>query len=146
MFDDALGGVLFIDEAYQLANDEQGRKALDQIVKMTTEPRYLDMIIIMAGYPDEMQKLSQCNPGLKRRFPNQVYFDDFSNDELVDIFMKEMSESDMHVRKGEEDSFHAHLRSILARMAAERHFGNAGAVKNFFSTHLYQACPKADAA
>ena len=134
VFDDALGGVLFIDEAYQLANDEQGRKALDQIVKMTTEPRYLDMIIIMAGYPDEMQKLSQCNPGLKRRFPNQVYFDDFSNDELVDIFMKEVADSDMHVRKGEEDSFHAHLRSILARMAAERHFGNAGAVKNFFNT------------
>ena len=134
VFDDALGGVLFIDEAYQLANDEQGRKVLDQIVKMATEPRYLDMIIIMAGYPDEMLKLSQCNPGLKRRFPNQVYFDDFSNDELVEIFMQQMAKRGMHVHKGEEDSFHAHLRAIFARMAAERHFGNAGAVINFFSS------------
>ena len=134
VFDDALGGVLFIDEAYQLANDDQGRKVLDQIVKMATEPRYLDLIIIMAGYPDEMLKLSQCNPGLKRRFPNQVYFDDFSNDELVDIFMRKMEKKGMHVRKGDEDSFHAHLRAIFARKASERHFGNAGEVNNFFDS------------
>ena len=133
VFDEALGGVLFIDEAYQLARDEQGRKVLDQIVKMVTEPRYMDMIIIMAGYPDEMQQLAQCNPGLKRRFPNQVYFDDFSNSELVDIFMRQVKDKGMKVRQGEEASFNAHLRSIFARMATERHFGNAGAVINFFS-------------
>ena len=107
--------MLFIDEAYQLANDEQGRKVLDQIVKMATEPRYLDMIIIMAGYPDEMLKLAQCNPGLKRRFPNQVYFDDFNTDELVDIFMRQVAKKGMHVRAGEEGSFNAHLRAILDR-------------------------------
>ena len=134
VFDDAQGGVLFIDEAYQLANDEQGRKVLDQIVKMATAPRYMDMVVIMAGYPDEMLKLSQCNPGLKRRFPNQVYFDDFSTDELVDIFMRQVAKKGMHVRADEEGSFNAHLRAILARMAAERHFGNAGAVINFFGT------------
>ena len=133
VFNDALGGVLFIDEAYQLAKDDQGRKVLDQIVKMATEPRYMDMIIIMAGYPDEMQELAQCNPGLKRRFPNQVYFDDFSNAELVEIFMRQMKEKGMKVRQGEEASFNAHLRSIFARMASERHFGNAGAVINFFN-------------
>lgn len=134
IFNEAVGGVLFIDEAYQLANDEQGRKVLDQIVKMVTEPRYMDMIIIMAGYPDEMQKLSQCNPGLKRRFPNEVYFDDFSNEELVSIFMRQMGDKEMHIRPEEEGSFNAHLRAIFARMASERHFGNAGAVINFFGT------------
>ncbi|GEM_PF-1112309 len=132
VFDDALGGVLFIDEAYQLAKDDQGRKVLDQIVKMATEPRYMDMIVIMAGYPDEMLKLSQCNPGLKRRFPNQVFFDDFSIDELEEIFMRQVSGRRMHVRHEEEGGFRAHLRAILARMAVERHFGNAGAVINYF--------------
>lgn len=131
-FEESLGGVLFIDEAYQLANDEQGRKVLDQIVKLATEPRYMDMIIIMAGYPDEMLKLSQCNPGLQRRFPHQVYFDDFSNDELVKIFESQMKAKEMYIKEGEEDSFYAHLRSILARMSAKRHFGNAGSVINFF--------------
>ncbi len=132
VFDEVLGGVLFIDEAYQLANDEQGRKILDQIVKLATEPRYMDMVIIMAGYPDEMLKLYQCNSGLKRRFPHQVYFDDFSNTELVDIFMQQVQKKEMRIQEGEEPSFKAHLRAILARMATERHFGNAGTVINFF--------------
>ena len=61
-----------------------------------------------------------------------MYFDDFSNDELVEIFMQEMMKKGLHVRKGDENSFHAHLQMILARMSTERHFGNAGAVHNFF--------------
>ncbi|MBQ3643521.1 MAG: AAA family ATPase [Candidatus Riflebacteria bacterium] len=130
-FDEALGGVLFIDEAYQLANDEQGRKVVDQMVKLMTEPKYLNLIVIMAGYPDEMRKLYDANPGLKRRCPNEVFFDDFNNEELKEIFMQQMKDDGLS-QDGDPRSFDSHLKSELARMAAQRHFGNAGAVINYY--------------
>ena len=130
-FDEALGGVLFIDEAYQLANDEQGRKVIDQMVKLMTEPKYLNLIVIMAGYPDEMRKLYDANPGLKRRCPNEVFFDDFNNEELKEIFMQQMRDDGLS-QDGDPRSFDSHLKSELARMSAQRHFGNAGAVINFY--------------
>lgn len=130
-FDEALGGVLFIDEAYQLANDEQGRKVVDQMVKLMTEPKYLNLIVIMAGYPDEMRKLYDTNPGLKRRCPNEVFFDDFNNEELKEIFMQQMKDDGLS-QEGDPRSFDSHLKSELARMAAQRHFGNAGAVINYY--------------
>jgi AAA+ superfamily predicted ATPase len=130
-FDEALGGVLFIDEAYQLANDEQGRKVIDQMVKLMTEPKYLNLIVIMAGYPDEMRKLYDANPGLKRRCPNEVFFDDFNNEELKEIFMQQMKDDGLS-QEGDPRSFDSHLKSELARMAAQRHFGNAGAVINYY--------------
>lgn len=134
-FDEALGGVLFIDEAYQLANDEQGRRVIDQMVKLMTEPKYLNLIVIMAGYPDEMRKLYEANPGLKRRCPNEVYFDNFTVDELVDIFKIQMEKQKLKIGDN-QNSFYAHLSSILANMSHQSHFGNAGAVINFFNNDV----------
>lgn len=90
----ALGGVLFVDEAYSLIGDgnDFGAKALDTILKFMEDHRN-DIMIIFAGYPIEMNKLLQINSGLKSRFPNVFHFEDYSNDEIVSIGIK-MLEND----------------------------------------------------
>ena len=132
IFEQAIGGVLFIDEAYQLAKDEQGRKVVDQIVKMLTDPMYANLVVVMAGYPEEMKELYKVNVGLKRRFPHEVYFDDFRPEELKQIFYQCLEQDHEEVEADEKRLFDVRLLAMLSRMANERHFGNAGAVKNFY--------------
>lgn len=81
----ALGGVLFIDEAYALVSgdgrDSFGHEALDTLIKMTEDHRG-NLVVILAGYPKEMQRLLDSNPGLCSRFPNKLHFADYSLDEM----------------------------------------------------------------
>lgn len=84
VFMSALGGVLFIDEAYVLSNDNVGREAIDTLVKLVEDYRG-SVIVILAGYEKEMRDFLRANPGLKSRFPNDVYFQDYSVAELVEI-------------------------------------------------------------
>lgn len=71
------GGVIFVDEAYMLANDEYGKRATDQMVKEIEENRE-DTVVILAGYPKEMDALMQTNPGLASRFPRTIEFPDYT--------------------------------------------------------------------
>lgn len=82
-----IGGVLFIDEAYSLARGgsrDFGREAIDTLVKSMEEYRK-EMVIILAGYRDEMDNFLASNPGLRSRFPIHLSFNDYSEEELVDI-------------------------------------------------------------
>lgn len=83
----ALGGVLFIDEAYSLSRDKNdifGLEAIDALVKGMEDHRD-DLVVILAGYEDEMQEFLKANSGLKSRFPNVVHFQDYSIDEMYEI-------------------------------------------------------------
>jgi adenylate kinase family enzyme len=82
----AAGGVLFIDEAYSLAGDQYGTEAVDTLVK-EMEDRRDDLVLIVAGYPDPMAIFIAQNPGLSSRFRTTIEFDDYSDDELVEIFL-----------------------------------------------------------
>ncbi len=84
VFMSALGGVLFIDEAYALSTDNVGKEAIDTLVKLVEDHRD-SVIVILAGYEKEMRDFLQANSGLKSRFPNDVYFQDYSVAELVEI-------------------------------------------------------------
>ncbi|WP_242302336.1 AAA family ATPase [Bacillus cereus group sp. BfR-BA-01423] len=84
VFMSALGGILFIDEAYALSTDNVGREAIDTLVKLVEDHRD-SVIVILAGYEKEMRDFLQANSGLKSRFPNDVYFPDYSVAELVEI-------------------------------------------------------------
>ncbi|HQA60345.1 MAG TPA: stage V sporulation protein K [Tepidanaerobacteraceae bacterium] len=83
----AYGGILFIDEAYSLARGGEkdfGKEAIDTLVKAMED--YKDnLIVILAGYKDEMEWFLQTNPGLRSRFPIQIQFNDYSVDELMEI-------------------------------------------------------------
>jgi SpoVK/Ycf46/Vps4 family AAA+-type ATPase len=76
-FEKGKGGVIFVDEAYMLANDEYGKRATDQMVKEIEENRN-DTVVILAGYPKEMDALMQTNPGLASRFPRTIDFPDYT--------------------------------------------------------------------
>ena len=83
----AVGGVLFIDEAYSLCrdkNDSFGLEAIDALVKGMEDNRD-DLVVILAGYEDEMQEFLKSNSGLKSRFPNTVHFEDYTVDEMLAI-------------------------------------------------------------
>ena len=83
-FMSALGGILFIDEAYALATDSYGKEAIDTIVKLMEDHRG-NIIVILAGYEKEMEEFLKTNSGLKSRFPLNVDFKDYSLQELVAI-------------------------------------------------------------
>ncbi|WII29624.1 AAA family ATPase [Ligilactobacillus salivarius] len=87
VLESALGGILFIDEAYTLvsgSNNDYGQEAIDEILKFMEDHRS-NLMIIFAGYPNEMQKFLKANPGLKSRIPNIFDFEDYTSDEIVQI-------------------------------------------------------------
>lgn len=85
----ALGGILFIDEAYSLVSDGRGdmygQEAINTLLKMMEDHRE-DLVVIVAGYKDEMSRFIDSNPGLKSRFSRSIHFEDYSASELTEIF------------------------------------------------------------
>ncbi len=89
VWDKARGGVLFIDEAYRLADDQYGQSALDQIMeKMETDRD--NTVVIIAGYPKETNALLKTNPGLRSRFPRSIKFPDYKPEEMAEIFSRQI--------------------------------------------------------
>lgn len=126
----ALGGILFVDEAYSLARGGEkdfGREAIDCLVKGMEDNRD-NLILILAGYKDEMEKLIRTNPGLRSRFPIHIDFPDYSLEELVEIAEKMLIHRDYYF----SIDARMKLESILKRYIATGHaqVGNARMVRN----------------
>jgi SpoVK/Ycf46/Vps4 family AAA+-type ATPase len=97
----AMGGVLFIDEAYSLTEGGQsdfGKEAIEIILKRM-EDRRGDFIVIAAGYTDNMKRFIESNPGLKSRFDRTFHFEDFKTPELVEIAVNQFSESNLKTKR-----------------------------------------------
>lgn len=132
VFDSARGGVLLIDEAYSLVRGGEkdfGREAIDAIVKLV-EDRRDDTVVIMAGYPDEMVELMHSNPGLRSRFPQTIYFPDYTTDELVAI-AELIAESNEYTF---DDAAKARLAELLDEVPRDRGFGNGRLARNVFES------------
>jgi hypothetical protein len=127
----ALGGVLLIDEAYALARGGQdgdyGREAIDTLVKLMEDHRH-ELVVIVAGYPDEMSSFLASNPGLASRFPRTIHFPDYAAEELVAI-ARHVAEA--HHYRFDEDALRV-LGDRLGPRAGTEGFGNARAVRNLF--------------
>ncbi|MET1008047.1 MAG: AAA family ATPase [Propionibacteriaceae bacterium] len=121
----AVGGVLFIDEAYSLAGDQYGKEAVDTLVKEMEDHRD-DLVLIVAGYPDPMVIFVAQNPGLSSRFRTTIEFDDYADDELVDIFTTMAQNADYDVN----DDCLTRFRSILATTPRGPTFGNGRFARN----------------
>jgi hypothetical protein len=136
----ALGGVLFIDEAYSLTQggpEDFGRRAIDKLVKMMED--YRDrLVVIVAGYTDDMRQFISANAGLASRFRRFMHFPDYEVEELIEIMG--------HIAKREsytlpEDTLAAaRLRLLELRNQQPKGFGNAREVRNLWETmQMHQA-------
>jgi SpoVK/Ycf46/Vps4 family AAA+-type ATPase len=127
----AMGGVLFIDEAYSLdaEGDSYGREAIDVLLKKMEDLRG-QLAVIVAGYPTEMAQFLLANPGLKSRFNRTFRFDHYSPEEMLRIFKGFCAESDRLLTPTAAQV----LLSYLARIHELRddHFGNGREVRNLF--------------
>ncbi len=142
----AIGGVLFIDEAYTLTNGSEndfGFEAVDTILKAMEDNRD-DLVVIVAGYTELMEDFIDSNPGLRSRFNKYIRFDDYTADEMVGIFELQCKKSCYTLS---EDA-RAELVSYFAAVSeAAGEFGNARGVRNVFEKILtaqanrLAACP-----
>ncbi|MEQ8909619.1 MAG: AAA family ATPase [Vicingaceae bacterium] len=134
--EEAIGGILFVDEAYALKADGKsdfGDEALETILKYMEDHRE-KLVVIFAGYPKEMEELLNSNPGLKSRFATHLTFEDFSAEELMNILKKMMLKSSHFLSVEAEESAIKYLNYLAG--IADRFFGNAREVRNLFEDLL----------
>ena len=129
--DKALGGVLFIDEAYALTTrgpQDYGQEAVETLLKNMEDHRD-DLVVIVAGYIDLMNDFVGSNPGLESRFNRFLYFPDYTVDEMVSIFEMRCEKAGYKLDGGAKDP----LREILMQESLDNvGFGNARGVRNLF--------------
>lgn len=132
----ALDGVLFIDEAYTLApqyREDFANEAVATLIKLMEDNRSR-LIVIAAGYTNEMQKFIDSNPGLKSRFKTFIDFPDYAADELVEIFGALCADHKINLTEAAEDKV---IDTIVAMEASKgRDFGNARDMRNLFEQCL----------
>ncbi len=131
--DEAKGGILFIDEAYTLSNSgregDYGQEAIDTLLKLM-EDRRDEFAVIVAGYPKEMEEFLNSNPGLRSRFNKYIYFEDYSANELYDIFLQMCAKNDYRLQPNLEERMLYIIEKMIARQG--RKFANARDIRNFF--------------
>jgi hypothetical protein len=132
----ALGGILFIDEAYALVerdDDSFGREAVDTLLKLMEDHRE-DLIVVVAGYTEKMNKFLSSNPGMKSRFNKYIAFDDYSPEELVQIFASFCAKSGFHVSSEAEGRLESTFRALHEQR--DETFGNGRLARNLFETTI----------
>ena len=127
----AMGGVLFIDEAYSLSqkDDAFGQEAVDTVLKAMEDHRE-DLVVIVAGYTKPMKKFIESNPGLKSRFNKYFEFPDYTVDELEQIFYLNCERYDYKV--DEEIRHQIRARIVSKKMEQQENFANAREIRNMF--------------
>ena len=133
----AIGGVLFIDEAYALTNadapNDFGKEAIETLLKAMEDHR-ADLIVIVAGYPELMNDFIHANPGLESRFNKYFFFEDYTGEELMSIF------SSMCEKNGyaPDEACRTYAAGLFQQLYEERdeNFGNARDVRNLFERSI----------
>ena len=129
--DEAMGGILFIDEAYTLAKGENdfGQEAIDTLLKAMEDHRD-EFIVIVAGYDEPMESFLQSNPGLKSRFNEYIHFDDYSEEELFLIFGLLCEQNDFRMDLEAQDTLKSYLNDLCTHKPDN--FANGREMRNLF--------------
>lgn len=127
----AIGGVLFIDEAYSLyrgeSGNDYGQEAIDTLIKIMEDKRE-DLIVIAAGYKDEMEIFIEANPGLSSRFPIKIDFEDYTSEEMISI-LKTFGSKDKNSFEAEALAEACNYFEIVRE---DYKFSNGREVRNFY--------------
>ncbi|MBQ9392814.1 MAG: AAA family ATPase, partial [Oscillospiraceae bacterium] len=137
VIDKAMGGVLFVDEAYALngrSENDFGQEAIDTLLKAMEDHRD-DLVVIVAGYTELMDKFIHSNPGLESRFNRFLEFADYSADEMVAIFHMQCKKGCYQLAEGTEELVRDY---ITEENGDPETFGNARGVRNIFEHILVQ--------
>ena len=132
LIDSAMGGVLFIDEAYTLKSNDQdsfGAEAIDTLLKRLEDDRG-KFICIVAGYTDQMHDFIDTNPGLKSRFTQTIHFEDYTPDELTEIFINLAKGKNFTVDEETRGAVHRQFEQLYLRR--DKNFGNAREARRIF--------------
>lgn len=132
----ALGGILFIDEAYSLSSgdgEDFGREAIETLLKMMEDHRH-DLVVVVAGYTTKMDEFLSSNPGLRSRFNKFIHFEDYTAEQLKQIFQSFCQKADYKLTPAAEER----LKSVFDQLTTCRDetFGNARAARNLFEAAI----------
>lgn len=126
----AIGGILFVDEAYTLSSSKGGgdfgQEAIDTILKAMEDHRD-DLVVIVAGYPELMEDFLQSNPGLKSRFSKYIDFEDYSMEELFSILLGMCEKQEYSIWEDDKESVKEMITALSAR---KNGFANARTIRN----------------
>ncbi|KAI1807173.1 P-loop containing nucleoside triphosphate hydrolase protein [Daldinia bambusicola] len=146
-FDEALGRVLFIDEAYRLADGQFAKEAMDEIVDCLTKERYHNkLVVILAGYDNDINRLMNQNPGLTSRFPETISFPNLSPHHCRDLLLQCLQRKKLDTKDLEASpTLDAKLLSLFGKLAKTPSWGNARDVqtltKSIFSKIMKSKTP-----
>lgn len=136
--DSALDGVLFIDEAYTLSKGSEndfGQEAIDTLLKRMEDDRKR-LVVIVAGYTNEIKNFINSNPGLSSRFNRYIEFPDYTETELVEIFKSNLSKYGYYLNANAETTLKENVHSTVLKkenqLSVNRTFGNGRYVRNLF--------------
>lgn len=133
----ALGGVLFIDEAYSLSSKSEndfGLEAIDTLLKAMEDHRE-DLVVIVAGYDGLMDRFIRSNPGLESRFNRYLHFDDYSTEEMLDILELQLKKGQYRLENEARNAAKAYIEMANTSSIS---FGNARGVRNLFEKILVE--------
>ncbi|MBV5338779.1 MAG: AAA family ATPase [Deltaproteobacteria bacterium] len=128
IIEDALGGVLFIDEAHQLGKDSMGANEMVPEIVPAAENYRRELVFILAGYADQMHTFYSKDPGLPRRFPERgrIRFPDYTQEQLWQIFLINLGKNDFTLDASAEQR----AKALLKKRSSQPNFGNAGGVRD----------------
>ncbi len=135
MLTKARGKVLFIDEAYQL-NPRQGggfmQEVVDELVRCLTSEDFKEkLVVILAGYEQNMNEMLAVNPGLKSRFAERIHFPDFTPEIVQALLLRKATENKLEV----DDCAVKYLSAVVSEhLVASHHFGNGRDVNSYFKS------------
>ena len=139
VIDSALNGVLFIDEAYALvpenAGSDYGQEAISTLLKRMEDDRD-KLVVIIAGYPNEMKRFIDSNPGLQSRFTRYINFPDYTDAELFDIFKLYLNKNQYTITDDAAELLKTNFSYAVAHKT--KNFGNARYVRNIFELAVEQ--------
>ncbi|CAA7267397.1 unnamed protein product [Cyclocybe aegerita] len=137
LFEKALGKVLFVDEAYRLSEGHFAQEAIDELVGLLTHPNFKSkLVIILAGYEADMQRLMAVNTGLSSRFPDQVVFENMSADYCLQVVEKELRKNNVEIIEDGEDEdspvdVEVELKGLIEDLSQLPDWGNARDMMTF---------------